>query len=104
MSPAWNEGGKEECFDRMQIAMTHDELSIALGSSSKQIEDAGFVLVPRRWSDDALNALSKRSTAPTLLEAAEVILARASATDRDPAITDLRNAVAKAKGEPDAAS
>ena len=38
------------------------------------------------------------AAAPDLLEAAEAILARASATDHDPAITDLRNAVAKARG------
>lgn len=65
MSPAWNEGGKDNFFDRMQIVMAHDELSAALGPAFKKIEDAGFVLVPRRWRDDALNALSKRSAAKT---------------------------------------
>lgn len=57
--PAWNEGGKEESLDRFGVSMSHADLESALGTEvTKTIEDAGFVLVPRRWRDGTLASLS----------------------------------------------
>lgn len=56
----WNGGGKEECLDYMAITMSHQELENLLGESAKIIANAGFVLVPRKWRDNALDALTKK--------------------------------------------
>jgi len=56
--PAWNEGGKEESLDRMEIQMTHDELLGAIGeAAAAKIAEAGFVLVPRKWREDVFRTL-----------------------------------------------
>lgn len=61
MSKPWNEGGKEDCLEVGQITMTHDDLVLALGPlAAKTIEDAGFVLVPRKWRAEVFAALLNR--------------------------------------------
>ena len=62
---AWNDGPKQECLERGGIAMSHDELAAELGASYQKIVDAGFVLMPRKWRDDVLQALAKRPDQPT---------------------------------------
>lgn len=59
---SWNDGGKEDCFDRLEISVTHDELVASIGAVYHEITNAGFVLVPKRWRDDALKALSAVKT------------------------------------------
>jgi hypothetical protein len=53
--PAWNEGGRDECYERLEITMSYEELWHQLSvESRKLIEDAGFVLVPKSWRDRVL--------------------------------------------------
>lgn len=57
---SWNNGGKQAFCVASGIAMTNDELAKVLGPAHQQILDAGFVLVPKKWRDDVLTALSRR--------------------------------------------
>jgi hypothetical protein len=56
----WNNGGKQACLERMNITMTHDELAAALGSTYREIIDAGFVMVPKKWREDVMTALAAK--------------------------------------------
>ena len=57
----WNNGGKQAVCASAGITMTHDELAKDLGPAYQQILDAGFVLVPKRWRENVMAALDKRT-------------------------------------------
>jgi len=61
----WHEGGREDCLERGGITMSHDELLQSLpAGAADQIEAAGFVLVPKKWRDNVLDAASKACARP----------------------------------------
>lgn len=44
--------------ERMDIAMTHDDLAAEMGPAYQKMLDAGFVMMPRKWREQAFEALS----------------------------------------------
>lgn len=56
----WNNGGKQAFCAGFGISMTHDDLAKRLGPAYQQIIDAGFVIVPMQWREDAMAALRSR--------------------------------------------
>lgn len=58
----WNEGGKEDCLQRGNITMSHDDLLAQLPTGAADIiAAAGFVLVPKQWREEVFEALAKRN-------------------------------------------
>ena len=43
---------------RVEISMSHDQLAAEMGTAYQKMIDAGFVMVPRKWREDAFEALS----------------------------------------------
>jgi len=75
----WNQGGKESFLGASGMSMTHDELAAELGPAYQQIQDAGFVLVPKiireRWWEAARQKTQAASLAKERDKAVQTLMA-----------------------------